>query len=207
MPANTRRRRLRLRTRSRRRRGVHACARDRCTNFYEKDAHMAVQPLTAEQCDELKTVKNDGREAEGRDRETLLRGLNSDLAGEYRAILMYMTYSAKLTGPYRNQLRSLFQAEITDEQGHAQYLADKIAALGGEPTSEPRPVSPAAGPREMLECALEAEKRAIHDYTIRIRQAEVVGDLGLKVDLETQIADETRHKEQLERTLVGWDKN
>ena len=31
-------------------------------------------------------------------------------------------------------------AEIADEQGHAQFLADKIAALGGEPTIRPRPV-------------------------------------------------------------------
>jgi hypothetical protein len=35
---------------------------------------------------------------------------------------------------------ALFQAEIGAEQGYAQFLADKIAALGGEPTTEPRPV-------------------------------------------------------------------
>src|ERR1700734_3535968 len=73
-------------------------------------------------------------------RETLLEGLNHDLAGEYQAILMYTHYAAKLTGPYRRELRALFQAEIADEQGHAQFLADKVAALGGEPTTEPRPV-------------------------------------------------------------------
>jgi bacterioferritin len=140
-----------------------------------------------------------------RDRQALLEGLNHDLAGEYQAILMYTHYSAKLTGPYRRELRALFQAEIGDEQGHAQFLADKIAALGGEPTTKPRPVPQAHQPREMLEHALAAEEQAIADYNGRIRQAEAFGDFGLKVDLENQVADETRHKEELERIIAGWD--
>jgi bacterioferritin len=102
-------------------------------------------------------------------------------------------------------MRALFQAEISDEQGHAQFLADKIAALEGEPTTEPRPVPCANQPREMLEQALAAEKQAIADYNARIGQAEGFGDFGLKVDLENQVADETRHKEELERIIAGWD--
>jgi bacterioferritin len=140
------------------------------------------------------------------DRQALMDGLNHDLAGEYQAILMYIHYSAKLTGPYRRELRALFQAEIGDEQGHAQFLADKIAALGGEPTTLPRTVPSADQPREMLGCALAAEEQAIADYNARIRQAEAFGDFGLKVELENQVADETRHKEELERIIAGWDK-
>jgi bacterioferritin len=140
------------------------------------------------------------------DRQALIEGLNHDLAGEYQAILMYIHYSAKLTGPYRRELRALFQAEIADEQGHAQFLADKIAALGGEPTTQPRLVSHADKPREMLEQALAAEIQAVADYNARLQQAEAFGDFGLKVDLENQLADETRHKEELERVLAGWDR-
>jgi bacterioferritin len=140
-----------------------------------------------------------------KDPQALLDGLNHDLAGEYEAIVMYTHYSAKLTGPYRRELRALFQAEITDEQGHAQFLADKIAALGGEPTTEPRPVPYANLPREMLAEALAAEEQAIADYSERIHQAEGFGDLGLKVELENLVADETRHKEELERIISGWD--
>jgi bacterioferritin len=137
--------------------------------------------------------------------QALVEGLNHDLAGEYQAVLMYTHYSAKLTGPYRRELRALFQAEIADEQGHAQFLADKVAALGGEPTTEPGPVPHANQPREMLEHALAAEEQAIADYNGRIRQAESFGDFGLKASLETQVADETRHKEELERIIAGWD--
>ena len=138
-------------------------------------------------------------------RQALIDGLNHDLAGEYQAILMYIHYSAKLTGPYRRELRALLQAEIADEQGHAQFLADKVAAFGGEPTTDHGVVPHADQPREMLEHALAAEVQAIADYSARIRQAEVLGEIGLKVALENQIADETRHKEEIERILAGWN--
>src|SRR5260370_32258200 len=137
-------------------------------------------------------------------REILMEGLNRDLAGEYQAMLMYIHYSAKLTGPFRRELRALFQAEVADEQGHAQFLSDKIAALGGEPTTEPRPVLHVDQPRQMLDCALSAGAQPIVDYTTRIGQAEACGELGLKVELENQLADETRHKEEIERILEGW---
>lgn len=137
-------------------------------------------------------------------RERLISGLNHDLAGEYQAILMYISYSAKLTGPYRRELRTLFQAEIRDELGHAQFLADKITALCGEPTTVAGAVPTADQPRDMLEQALAAEKQAITDYGERIRQAEDFGDIGLKVGLENHAAAETRHKEEIERILTGW---
>src|SRR5260370_7325359 len=113
---------------------------------------------------QIRTQKDDLRKTEAvrgdkptsltTDRQALIEGLNHDLAGEYQAILMYTHYAAKLTGPYRKELRALFQAEIADEQGHAQFLADKIAVLGGEPTTEPRPVPHAADPRQMSRPAL-----------------------------------------------------
>jgi bacterioferritin len=145
------------------------------------------------------------KQGEGADRAALIEGLNHDLAGEYQAVVMYTHFAAKITGPYRKELRALFQGEVADELGHAQYLADKIAVLGGEPTTQPRPVAPADDAREMLEEALKAEKQTIADYDERIHQAETFGDIGLKVDLENQVADETRHKEEIERILAGWD--
>src|SRR4051812_4649338 len=141
-------------------------------------------PVRTQQGDGRNTqpAKGDRPAAMTLDRQALVEGLNHDLAGEYQAILMYIHYSAKLTGPYRRELRDLFQAETGDEQGHAQFLADKIAALGGEPTTEPRAVPSADQPREMLGHALAAEEQAIADYNERIRQAEGFGDFGLKSD-------------------------
>ena len=69
------------------------------------------------------------------DKQELIRALNEDLAGELGAIIQYITYAAKSTGPYRPQLSQFFLQEVPDEQTHAQYLANKIVALGGEPTT------------------------------------------------------------------------
>ncbi len=174
--------------------------------FHEKEnVTMSVQ--TQQASSHRSEARHGDHDLETVARDALVAGLNHDLAGEYQAILMYSNYAAKLTGPSRGDLRSLFQAELTDELGHAQFLADKIAALGDEPTTEARRVEPADHPREMLENALAAEKQAIADYGERLSQAEAFGDVGLKVALENQIADETRHKEELERILTGWEMN
>ena len=57
----------------------------------------------------------------------------------------------------------------------------------------------------MLERALAAEKQAIADYVERLKQADSFGDVGLRVTLENQVADETRHKEEIECVLATWD--
>jgi bacterioferritin len=61
-------------------------------------------------------------------RESLIARLNEDLAGEFGAIIQYVTYSARATGPYRPQLSQFFLAEVADEQAHALFLANKIVA-------------------------------------------------------------------------------
>ena len=75
-------------------------------------------------------------------RQTLIDGLNHDLAGEYQAIVMYTHYSAKLTGPYRRELRGLFQAEIRTNKVTPSFWQDKIANLGGQPATKPHVVPP-----------------------------------------------------------------
>jgi bacterioferritin len=134
----------------------------------------------------------------------LIKGLNEDLAGEYNAIISYLQYSAKVNGPYRPQLVTFLQAEIPDEQRHAQYLADKIASLGGEPTVEPRPVKTSNDSRQMLEFIYQAEAETVENYRKRIDQAEAAGEVGLKVQLEEMLSDETTHRDEVKKMLDGW---
>ncbi len=134
----------------------------------------------------------------------LIQLLNEDLSGELSAMTQYLVYAAKVTGPYRPQLAQFFLSEVPGEQGHAQFLANKIVALGGEPTTVARPVPAARTNREMLQAVLEAEKRARADYTERARQAEAFGDKGLQVQLENIVADESGHFEETERILREW---
>jgi len=138
------------------------------------------------------------------DKKTLIDHLNQDLADELSAIIQYITYAAKVTGPYRPQLTQFFLAEVPDEQLHAQYLANKIVALGGEPTTTASPVPPAKTNREMLEAVLAAERRANLNYTERAKEAEVFGDKGMVVQLEDMVRDESGHSEETERILMDW---
>lgn len=138
------------------------------------------------------------------DKKEVIQRLNEDLAGEFGAIIQYLTYAAKATGPHRPQLTQFFLAEVADEQVHAQFLANKIVALDGEPTTKPRPVPAAKTNREMLQAVLEAERRAIADYTRRAKDAEEFGDKGLVVQLEDMVLDESTHAEETERILRDW---
>jgi len=138
------------------------------------------------------------------DKASLIARLNEDLAGELGAIIQYITYAAKATGPYRPQLAQFFLAEVADEQRHAQFLANKIVALGGEPATTPRPVPAAKTNRDMLEAVLAAEQKATADYAQRARDAEAFGDRGLVVQLDDMVRDESGHAEETERILRGW---
>ena len=138
------------------------------------------------------------------DKQTLIHHLNADLAGELSAIIQYITYAAKANGPYRPQLAQFFLTEVADEQLHAQFLANKIVALGGEPTTVPAPVPTAKSNKEMMEAVLTAELKAGKDYTQRAKEAEEYGDKGLAIQLEDMIRDETGHSEETARMLQDW---
>jgi bacterioferritin len=138
------------------------------------------------------------------DKQTLIENLNKDLANELSAIIQYITYAAKATGPYRPQLTQFFLTEVADEQLHAQFLANKIVALGGEPTTVAAPVPFASNNREMLEAVLAAEIQAGKDYTLRAEEADEYGDKGLVVTLEDMVRDEMGHSEETERILRDW---
>ncbi|MBZ0286206.1 MAG: ferritin-like domain-containing protein, partial [Anaerolineae bacterium] len=116
----------------------------------------------------------------------------------------YTVYAAQVKGPYRPQLVQFMKAEIADELLHAQFLADKIVTLGAVPTTTPRPVPAAATPKEMLQNIERAEEKAIADYTARTEQARAAGEIGLAVQLETMIQDETGHYEETKKMLDEW---
>ncbi|MFC0189815.1 ferritin-like domain-containing protein [Fictibacillus aquaticus] len=136
-----------------------------------------------------------------KDLQTLIDGLNEDLANEYSAVIMYNHNAATVSGLYRQILKPFFQSEISDEQGHALYLAEKIKTLGGTPTTTPKPVKQLTDVREMLEEARNAEVDTIKRYEQRKEQASKLNMTELVVKLEDMIADETNHKEEMDRLL------
>jgi bacterioferritin len=134
----------------------------------------------------------------------LVKGLNTDLQGEFQAIIMYRLYASMVQGPYRQELRAFFANEIPEELAHAQILADKISALGGTPVATPAPVKVVGDAKAMLEAALEAEVETIDRYVQRRKEAEAAGEYGLAADFDTIIADETNHRDELRQMLARW---
>lgn len=136
------------------------------------------------------------------DVKSLIDGLNEDLAHEYGAVIQY-TYSASVvSGLYRSALKPFFEAEITDELGHALYLSEKIKSLGGTPTTRPADVPQPTEVKDLLEATLQSEADTIERYEKRKEQAEALGYTELVVKLEDFISDETHHKEEIERLLA-----
>jgi bacterioferritin len=138
-------------------------------------------------------------------REQLIALLNEDLAREYQAVITYRTYASAVPGLQRQELREFFAAEIPDELGHAQILADKIVALGGKPETVPAKVKYTEDPREMLQNALADEEETVDRYVERRSQAEACGEFGLAVQFDDLIADETRHRDELRMMLRRWE--
>ncbi|NBJ69157.1 MULTISPECIES: ferritin-like domain-containing protein [Clostridia] len=134
--------------------------------------------------------------------QALIDGLNEDLAHEYGAAIQY-TYSASVvSGLYRSALKPFFEAEINDELGHALYLSEKISSLGGTPTTKAAEIPQPTDVKDLLQATLQAETDTIKRYEERKKQAENLGYTELVVKLEDLIADETHHKEEIERLLA-----
>lgn len=133
--------------------------------------------------------------------DSLIAGLNEDLAAEYSAMIQYIYNASVVSGLSRQILKPFFEEEARDEMRHAAYLSEKIFNLGGNPIVQPTEVKRNIGVRDMLEHTLHEEKDTIQRYTERIQQADQLGDIALKVQLEDMIADETRHMEDIKRLL------
>lgn len=133
--------------------------------------------------------------------QKLIDGLNLDLTHEYAAMIQYIYNASVVSGISRQVLKPYFESEAEDEMEHATFLSEKIVNLGGTPEVQPATVKRLTKVREMIQHSLNEEIATIERYKARIVEAEQVGDVALKIRLEDMIADETKHKEELERLL------
>ena len=132
-------------------------------------------------------------------KQDLITGLNEDMNLELEAVLRYLYHTATATSLLGHELRELLKADIAGELEHAVFLADKIAALGGDVkinVTMPKRVKSA---KQMMDMDIQAERKVIGNYATRIEQAEAFGDRGLVIRLEDILAEETDHAEELER--------
>ncbi|MCO6454158.1 MAG: ferritin-like domain-containing protein [Pirellulaceae bacterium] len=129
----------------------------------------------------------------------LISGLNNQLNREVATFLRYMLQAASIKGAQWQNVREMYQAEVTDEVGHAQYLADQITMLGGVPALRPDLSPPPADVREMLNNDMREEEADVRNYTKLAALAEQEGHFALKMKMEEQAADEDSHRQEMQR--------
>jgi bacterioferritin len=133
--------------------------------------------------------------------QELVNRLNDQLNREVTTFLRYMLQAAGIKGAQWHNVRDMYQQEVTDEVGHAQYLADQIVMFGGIPNLQPDLSPPPADIREMLTHDIREEKTDVTNYTRLAALAEKEGLFALKMKMEEQAADEDSHRQEMQRLL------
>jgi len=131
----------------------------------------------------------------------IIKGLNEDLAREYKAIIQYVVFSSTLKGAEYGDIAEQLKQHASQELEHALEVARQIDYLGGDPTVKGKEAEYSDDSRRMLEIDLRAEQETIKSYRERIRQAERAGEFALSEALRDIIAQEQDHEIDLRDAL------
>jgi bacterioferritin len=137
-------------------------------------------------------------------RESLIAGLNEDLAREYQAIIAYVVYSQAIKGAQYMTIAKELEVHAAEELSHALIIANQIDYLGGEITATPKPVKTSDDPKAMLRFDLENERETILAYRERVRQCEALGEYAISEHIREILLDEQEHLVDL-ATALGED--
>jgi bacterioferritin len=91
--------------------------------------------------------------------QELMTGLNDQLNREVTTFLRYMLQAASIKGAQWQGVRDMYQSEVTDEVGHAQYLADQNVML-----LDSHKLSPAASSSETGVCLQQFHVQGSHFF-------------------------------------------
>ncbi len=133
--------------------------------------------------------------------DQLASKLNDQLNREVSTFLRYMLQGAVIKGAEWESVRAMYLAEVLDEVGHAQLLANQLAVLGATPDLHPQLGPPLTNPREMLARDIAEEQTDVANYIALAALAEERGMMALKMAMEQQAADEDEHGQTMRRLL------
>ncbi|SAI67347.1 bacterioferritin [Bordetella ansorpii] len=138
------------------------------------------------------------------DRETVLKLLNEALATEVVCVLRYKRHYFMARGLNAEPVAAEFAEHATEEQSHADRLAERIVQLGGEPNLSPEGLTKRSHSeyvegttlQDMIKENLIAERIAIDSYR---RMIDYVGDKDSTTRrlLEEILASEEEHADDL----------
>ncbi|GGD54370.1 MULTISPECIES: bacterioferritin [Caballeronia] len=144
------------------------------------------------------------------DRETVLKLLNDALATEWVCVLRYKRHYFMAKGIHSEAVAQEFAEHATEEQEHADMLAERIVQLGGEPNFAPDSLKSRAHSEykegadliDMIRENLIAERIAIDTYREIIRY---LGDKDVTTRrlFEEILAVEEEHADDMADLLEG----
>lgn len=134
-------------------------------------------------------------------RETLVQGLQEDLAREYKAIIQYVIFSQKIDTARFMAIAQELEKHAHQELDHALSIARQLDYLGAYPLHEPAPVEVSEDNEEMLWIDLRAEDDTLRNYRERIRQAQSLGEYALAETLQEITKQEQDHQIELASAL------
>ena len=143
----------------------------------------------------------DAEGASSSSKDEIVRGLNEDLAREYKAIIQYVVFSSTLKGAEYQDIAEQLKLHASQELAHALEVAKQIDYLGADPTVKGKEAEYSQDSRTMLEIDLRAEQETIMNYRERIRQAERAGEFALSEALRDIIVQEQDHEIDLKDAL------
>ena len=143
----------------------------------------------------------DAEIASSSSKEEIVKGLNEDLAREYKAIIQYVVFSSTLKGAEYGDIAQQLKEHASQELAHALEVAKQIDYLGGDPTVKGEDAEYSQDSKTMLEIDLRQEQDTIKNYRERIRQAERAGEFALSETLRGIIVQEQDHEIDLKDAL------
>jgi bacterioferritin len=144
------------------------------------------------------------------DRDTVVRILNEALATEIICVLRYKRHYFMASGIHAAAAAAEFLEHATDEQGHADQIAQRIVQLGGEPNFSPEGLQTRSHAEyiegdsleEMIKEDLVAERIAIDSYAEMIRFLGHDDPTTTRM-LEGILAVEEEHADDLVNLIQG----
>jgi bacterioferritin len=131
------------------------------------------------------STKSEPADAEGASssiKDEIIRGLNEDLAREYKAIIQYVVFSNTLKGAEYGDIAEQLKKHASQELAHAWEVARQIDYLGGDPTVKGKEAEYSQDSKTMLEIDLRELNKKLLKATEReyVKQNALVNLLFLK---------------------------
>jgi bacterioferritin len=123
----------------------------------------------------------------------LLELLNKGIAREIQVSIQYMWQHVLWKGVKGFAVKDELKNIAITEMKHAEEIAERLAYLGGTPTTKPDPIFVGESLKEMLEKDKKDEEGAIALYKQIIEMAKKEGDETTKRLFQKILGDEEEH--------------